>query len=518
MSNIFNSIKVKNPKSSRFDLSHDVKMSMKMGEIVPVLVQECLPGDKYNISQEALFRMMPMVAPIMHKVDVNFYNFFVPNRLVWDNWEKFITGGSFNQVDEILHPPVINKFPVTPSSLPDYMGLPIMPSSNTSVSALPFAAYELIWREYFRDQNLQDPDGEFVKLSDGVQTIGRTASLIAMRRAAWEHDYFTSCLPFAQKGQPVSLPVGEQEVIVDPNYVDPRPSNPGPGMYTATNLTGSVEETIMGVSVQNPVPGTIEDAIYDPKGSLITKNTATTINDLRTAWSLQKWLEKNARAGSRYVESLLAHFGVRAQDYRLQRPEYIGGLKTTMSISEVLQTSATETVTPQGNMAGHGVTVAGGVNNYYAAKEHGFIIGVCVIRPKTAYQQGLHKMFTREDRLDYYWPDFAFLGEQEVLNQEVFFDGADGLNKETFGYIPRYSEYRFQNNRVAGQMRTTLNFWHLGRDFGVRPFLNADFIQCNPSKRIFAVIDTDEDEVVAHVFNKISAIRKMPRYGTPGGL
>jgi hypothetical protein len=254
----------------------------------------------------------------------------------------------------------------------------------------------------------------------------------------------------------------------------------------------------------------------DNSGSMVAKTSELTaeaadINSLRRAFRLQEWLERNARGGTRYIESILAHFGVRSSDARLQRPEYLGGSKGKMVISEVLSTA--ETTLPVGNMAGHGISVSGGNQFQYNVEEHGWIIGLISVTPDTAYQQGLHRSLNKFDRLDYFWPTFANIGEQEVKAKELYGDAVNG--GDTFGYVPRYAEYKYLNSRVAGEMKTSLDYWHLGRIFAAEPNLNGDFIACEPSTRIFAVEDANVDNIYGHIFNNIKAIRKMPKYGTP---
>lgn len=532
---IFNKIQLRSPKYSTFDLSHDHKLSLKMGQLVPCNVQECIPGDRFTLSSEGMFRMMPMIAPIMHKVDITIHHFFVPNRILWDNWEKFITGARGVTADNIVPPYLgMSGRVVTPSGLADYMGLPLgnytgVAASDERISALPFAAYQRIWFDYYRDQNLQDADVyEYIKLADGEQDAGRTGALLDLHERAWEHDYFTSALPFAQKGDAVELPLDIQADITVSHY-----KNPGvPDKFFNTfgdnplwdgtlAIDGDQGASLVGRQGGSPTAeyeGQLRNASETWSAEMEDTSTTTTINDLRTAFSLQKWLEKNARGGTRYIESILAHFGVRSSDKRLDRPEYIGGSKTSMAISEVLQTSETVS-TPQGTMAGHGIGVTGGSTVSYKCEEHGFIISLLSIRPKTAYMQGLPRHFSRMDRTQYYWPDFAFLGEQPILNKELVLDmNVINNNQGTFGYIPRYSEYRYTPSRVSGEMRTTLKFWHMAREFSGTPQLNSTFISCLPTKRIFAVEDEDQDEIVAHIYHKIRATRPIPLYGNPGGL
>jgi hypothetical protein len=322
-----------------------------------------------------------------------------------------------------------------------------------------------------------------------------------MRYRAWEHDYFTSSLPFAQKGAAVDIPIGQIEANAPLKIYDP--SN--------TTLTGSPSSpTVLSGSANQ---GNI------PPGSLFAETEgldlgATTINDLRRAFRLQEWLEKNARGGTRYIENILMHFGVKSSDARLQRPEYITGVKTPVVISEVLNTTGEDAGLPQGNMAGHGVAVTTGKVGTYFCEEHGYIIGIMSVMPKTAYQQGVPKTYLKNDPLDFFWPSFAHIGEQPVTNNEIF--AYTSTANETFGYVPRYAEYKFMPSRVAGDFRTTLDYWHLGRIFNNQPSLNQTFIECTPEQcdRIFAV-QSSEDYLYCHVLNKIRAVRPMPKFGTP---
>ena len=502
--NIFNSVQVEKPKKNVFDLSHDVKMSMKMGNLTPVLVTECVPGDSFQIGCDSLIRFAPMVAPVMHRMDVSVHYFFVPNRLTWENWEKYIVDA--NTPNPLPYINYTDDFTADQKKFLDYMGVP--PNTGTGITqalnALPIAAYQAIYNEYYRDENLVT-EVDYT-LADGNNT-GDVTDLVKMRQRAWEHDYFTASLPFAQKGTAVDIPIGsiDTDVAVNWNNLE---NNLSQVYGLPTGGSTGVFETI-GASAGVSTTGSPE---------MIAKSSEldiqpTTINDLRRAFRLQEWLEKNARGGTRYIENILMHFGVRSSDKRLQRPEYITGLKTPVIISEVLNTSATAEEA-QGNMAGHGVAVSTGKYGNYFCEEHGYIIGIMSVMPQPAYQQGIPKTYLKSDPLDFFWPSFAHIGEQPVTNNELYAYTATA--EDTFGYVPRYAEYKYQPSRVAGDFRTVLDYWHLGRIFATQPALNDTFIECTPDQceRIFAVQD-GEDNLYCQIMHKIKAVRPMPKFGTP---
>lgn len=530
MPKIFDSVRVQKPQYSMFDLSHDHKLSLKMGKLVPAMCMEVVPGDKVNISSQALFRLMPMIAPVMDRIECQFHHFFVPTRILWDSAERFFAGNEDgNTIQPPPAPPILDRdqsYVIDPSSLPNYLGLPVGSISGqpdgVEISALPFAAYQRVFYEYYRDENLDGTDK--IRLQDGEQTAAISNALLVLQDRAWEHDYFTSCLPWAQKGAAVNMPIefaldvpvksaaAEGMGASSPTEMVDAAGNVLANKLFQTSGTGDWEETGAGVN-----------AYYNPDGDLfVGKNdfaSATTVEDFRTAMTLQRWLETAARVGSRFIEFLRGFWNVKSSDGRLQRPEYLGGSTSQVAISEVLQTGESAT-TPQGTMAGHGISVSGGHDVTHFCEEYGFIITMLSVKPKTSYYQGIPRMFSRTvDRFSYPYPQFMHLGEQEVLNMEVYYDDTDqDYSLDTFGYIPRYSEYRYMPGRVSGEMATSLEFWHMGRKFISQPALNDAFIKADPTKRIFAVDDPDIDDIVSHVYFKIYARRPFPKYGTPGGL
>jgi len=497
------------------DLSSYSMFSSNAGELTPLKITEMLPNDTFVGNSEAVIRMSALKRPVMHPLKVKLFHFFCPTRLVWPEWEKWITGDSDVEAPWMT---LNGSNEAEVGSLADYLGVPTEPMVATvKISPMPFAAYIKIYDEYYRDQNLQT--ATFQPLVPGDNDANYSDWLFeAPLQRAWMHDYFTSALPFAQKGTEVQIPLTTTEnVIVD--YDNPEHV---PGLVRkASDDSLAALGDIKTAAGPAPLASSLHDAstnpaAYDPNGTLSVdiQADATSINTLRRAFRLQEWLEKNARGGTRYVESILSHFGIKSSDARLQRPEYIGGSKQNMVISEVLATAETTAANvPVGQMAGHGISVGGGNSFNYSCEEHGFIIGIINVQPVTAYQQGIHRSFTRFNRLDYAWPSFAHIGEQEVLQKELYVGSAtpDGV----FGYVPRYAEFKYMCSRVAGEMRDTLNFWHLGRIFTNDPALNEGFISCYPSTRIFAITESNEDHIFAHVFNKISAVRKLPRYGIP---
>ncbi len=519
---MYDSVKTVQPNYNTFNLSHDKRMTLKMGKLIPILTQEVLPGDRFTIESSHLTRFLPLATPVMHKVDVKVRYFFSPNRLVWDNWEDFITGPeSADDFVEPIHPYIDTA--AEPSSLPDYMGIGTSNHSSTTIAkdinAFPFAHYNFIWNEYFRDQNLQ-AERDY-KLEDGnnAANLGPLTTILPVN---WMHDRFTSSLPFTQKGPEVMLPslisARDASDIYTNGYEQVIKGNAG-GPWQGNVLFAQQSNGLeTGIIAQGNVPGAVNNAGYlDLNGS---HRLDASINDLRQSFAIQRWLELNARAGNRYIEHIQAHYGIKPQDARLQRPEEFGGSVAQIQFSEVLQTStngdATGADTPLATMAGHGIAASGSRKASYYAQEHGWIFAFVYVVPKTAYMQGVPKKFKKVDRYDYYQPLLAHIGEQPVTGQEIYATG-DSTDDDTFGYLPIYDEYRHENNSVSGLMKSELEEWHLARKFDNFPALNAQFVRCEPSLRIFA--DTEsEEQVIMHVHNDVKAKRKIPYYGTPLGL
>lgn len=518
---LFNKIQVKTYGENTFDLSHDVKLSGKMGNLIPCMVLEVVPGDKINLSQESLVRFAPLISPVMHRIDVSIHNFFVPNRILWpeqaasgdEGWENFITGQGSGGYPYLV---ISDTLTADQKTFLDYMGIPPIASGGTAtqINALPIAAYQKIYNEYYRDQNLITAEVDTLVDGDNVANI---TNLLEMRKRAWEHDYFTSALPSAAFGADVEIPLGT--ITLDPAWAATTDA-----VFRKADMTlgvfGAVENVPASPGIG--VSGNAGLFAYDPDGSLV--NSPTAIKDLRRAFKIQEWLELLGRSGKRYIEFLKAFFNVDSKDKRLQRPEYINGSKTPVVISEVLGTAGTfdsadpglPASGPVGQLAGHAIAVGNGNNGSYFVEEHGYIISILSIIPRTAYMQGIPRTYLKTDNYDYYFNQFAHIGEQEIQNRELYAYTVTGAS--TFGYIPRYAEYKYMPNRVAGDFRDSLLYWTMGRKFGALPGLSADFIEVDPDEdaltRIFAVED-GTDYLYMHILHKIYARRQMPVFGNP---
>ncbi|WNK13207.1 MAG: major capsid protein [Microvirus sp.] len=502
----FDSILKNAPKRSKFDMSQEKKLSFNQGELIPILCQDILPGDTFRVHTELLIRLAPMIAPPYTRMAVTVQYYFVPWRLVWNESEHFITGGEEGSVQPI-HP--YFRGPITDrpdlfgtGSLCDYMGIPVFdvpvaaPGQQQNFSALPFRAYQTIYNEYFRDQDLT-PAVPTTKLSGEIDNL-ELIDILKLRKKSWEKDRFTSARPWAQKGEPVTLPVGyaQRSNVINENGI---PATAGP---LVSNATGNL------------------DAGTPAVGSRIENLDVGTINDLRKAHALQRFLEKLARGGSRYAEYLKNIWGTRSADSRLQRPEYLGGFRQPVVISEVLSTyDNTAGNLPQGTMSGHGISVGGNHGFNHTFTEHGYVIGVMHVIPRTSYMQGIPRHFQRFTRLDHAIPDFANLGEQEIKNKEVYIDFSDTTPpvdpEGVFGYEERYGEYKFNQNSSHGDFRGDLAFWTQDRIFPSAPQLNANFVEADPTNRIFAVQDPDIHHLWAQMYNRIDAIRPLPYHADP---
>ncbi|QRV61978.1 major capsid protein [Microvirus sp.] len=486
---IFNFAKIKDRKRNNFDLSYSSALTCKMGDLIPIMNMEVVAGDKFKFNTDMLIRFNPLVAPIYQSIDAYTHFFFIPYRILWDNWENFITGGKDNNKN--YSKPFVYVDPAV-GTLGDYLGLPTN-GHTMSVDAAPFKAYQLIYNEYYRDQNLSDEINILTNLNGAIPNE-LTEPLLTLRKRAWEHDYFTSCLPFAQKGKSVSLPGGTSDIVADGD-LRLMPFN----------------DTILHENQQGYIYGT--DGTKQYAGGLkIGNTTSPTINDFRRALAVQKYQELLARAGSRYTEWLKAFFGTSPADARLQRPEYLGGGKQPVYVQEVLQMSETAT-TALGTFAGK-ATSAG--SSHIVTKEFtepGILMGIMSVIPHTAYYQGVPKQWTKFDRFDHYTPQFEHIGEQPVLNYEVYYQGDSAADSQVFGYLPRYAEYKFSNDEIHGQFRDTLKYWTLARGFSTLPTLSKEFVECSPSNEIFAM--PDEQNLLVQLHHNILAKRKMSVYSTP---
>lgn len=529
---IFNSVKGLQPKRHFFDLSFDKKFTCDMGQLIPLAVQECVPGDNFKLSVESIVRFQPLIAPVLHEINVYVEAFFVPTRLLWSDWEAFITGGVDGQDSHTL--PLWTDYKTTAAAkytLWDYMGFPLvaMTEDDNCPISFPRSAYNLIWNTYYRDENI---DTE-ISLSNND---------ILYRR--WKKDYFTSALPWRQRGGNVGLPLygtapvsGDLLFQKETNYTLNDVFSSGGSLKVRQGNNNTIPSSGHGVGFvftanegnyssfvgrkfvmtdNTTLLGQGSNSLSFQNGTAdLTNVTAGDISDLRLAFQLQKWMERNARCGVRYPEFTLAHFGVSPADSRLQRPEYIGGTKAPLLISEVLQTSETSATSPQGNLSGRGIGVSGDYLGKYVCPEFGYIITLFSIMPKNGYNaQGVNKTFLRRSRYDFYFPEFAHLSEQPVQNKEIFVSGVKATDNATFGYQGIYDEMRHNRGYVCADMRDTFNYWHLNKIYATTPALNSSFLECKPSKRIFAV--QNEPGFVCDVGNVIKAVRPIPKYADPG--
>lgn len=479
-------------KRAKFNLSHYKLLTCDMGELVPVALTEVLPGDTFQQSSAVLLRVSPLLAPVMHPVHVRIHHWFVPHRIVWDQWEAFITGGADGMDDSEF--PTLDAGAPGVGSLADYLGVPPDLASGAHVSALPFRGYSLIWNEWYRDQDLQSPLA--ISKDQGVDSTTN----VTLQNVAWEKDYFTSARPWTQKGPDVTIPLGSTAPVIPEGSAVPTFDVPG--------VTGSSMNVLSG-------DATVRTGGGVPSGSgQLTWNTphlqtdlssavAANINDLRRAFALQRYEEARARYGSRYTE-YLRYLGVRSSDARLQRPEYLGGGKQTIQFSEVLQTGPDSTDDGVANLKGHGIAAVRSNRYRRFFEEHGYVFSLMSVKPKTMYGQALHRTWNRRTKEDFWQRELQHIGQQEILNKELY--AAHATPEGVFGYQDRYDEYRRCESGLAAEFRTDLDFWHYARLFASDPALNADFIKSVPTKRVNAV---ETNDVLWCMVNHRIAARRM---------
>lgn len=539
---IFNKVYGNKPRRNAFNLSYSVKTTMEMGKLYPIAIQEMVPGDTFKLGNEVVINLQPMNAPAYINLNWYCYAFFVPYRVLWDKWEEFITKGQDGDTTIEL-PKFERKQYITDSAfryntLWDYFGFPtgVVPSGMSAPVDFPWRAYNLIWNEYFRDENLQDPVG-----TDPTDTT--IAFNTDVLNVNWGKDYFTAALPFSQRGTASALPItmdisGLGVVFNDTDLpIFAQITDGEGGSQTRVYQKRNGDISVLSNSSGQPLDATqkflnadISGAGADVTGKI--NSTSADVEDLRMMFAIQRWQEINARGGVRYTEFLRAQYGTSPRDERLQRPEFIGGCKSPIIVQNVLQQSNADNnsasqKTLVGTKYGQGMTAD--VNNLgtYYASEFGVMMIVAFLRPKTSYMQGINRQWLKNNTFDFFNPLFTSLGEQEVLNEEIFAKSGDSdpltdknSNRSIWGYEARYNEMRYNADLVTGKMRpakqtgeASFDYWHLGRYFDQLPNLNGEFLKCNPDKRIFQA--TDEVGFICHIGNRIKALRPLPYMAVP---
>lgn len=519
MSHNFSQVPSADIARSTFKRDNGVKTTFDAGELIPIYIDEVLPGDTFNVKMASFARLSTPLVPIMDNLFMETHFFCVPVRLVWDNWQKF-NGEQIDPGDstDYLIPQI--AAPVAGFALHsvyDHLGIPIN-ITGFNISALPLRAHNLIWNEWFRDQNLQDSLP--VPKGDGPDAD----TLYTIKRRGKRHDYFTSALPWAQKGPAVTLPLG----TVAPVYMYSAASTIPTPNKSALIRNSATDATTAGTNALNSFNGSLNigggggaNQKLDPNGTLYTDlNAATsaTINSLRLASQIQRLYERDARGGTRYTEVVRCHFGVVSPDARLQRPEYLGGGSTRININPIAQTSSTDATTPQGNLAAIGTASATGHGFTKSFTEHCILLGYVSVRADLNYQQGVNRMWSRRTRWDFFWPDLAQIGEQTILNKEIYVTGTS-TDSQAFGYQERYAEYRYKPSTITGLFRSaapgSLDYWHLAQQFGSLPVLNDSFIQDNPPVDRISAVPSEPNFILDTFFSETCA-RPLPMYGVPG--
>lgn len=535
MKHAFSMIPKTNIERSSFDRSFGYKTTFNEGLLIPFFCDEVLPGDTFKLKTSVLARLSTPIVPVMDNMFLDMQFFFVPNRLLWDHWTNF-NGEQRDPTDstDYLVPTITSPVGGFASqSIFDYLGLPTG-VANLSVNSLPLRAYNLIWNEWYRDENLQDSVTVEHGDSDNVSNY-------QLLKRGKRHDYFTSCLPWPQKGSAVTIPlagdISAKSVMDLPHYSTDGSTPVTPLRFTVGSTNSSAinfnlasrsfsdGRSYWTSSSSSPTLGAgllMDQSNLDSLANMLqltsTTQSSVNVNDLRSAFQIQRLLERDARGGTRYTEILRSHFGVISPDARLQRPEYLGGCSTPVNINPVQQTSATTSVTPQGNLAAFGYISNTHDDFNHSFVEHGYILGLMSVRADLTYQQGINRMWSRQSRFDFYWPSLAHLGEQAVLNKEIFAQGTDE-DDQVFGYQERYAEYRYKPSLITGKLRSsdpqTLDVWHLSQKFTTLPKLNSDFIEENPPiSRVVAV--QNEPHFIGDFYFDLKCIRPMPLYGVPG--
>lgn len=488
---------------STFDRTHGHKTTFDAGYLIPFFIDEVLPGDTFNVSATLFARLATPIKPLMDNMFLDTHWFFVPNRLVWSNWEKFC-GAQDDPGDstDFTIPTLNDSSTISEGSLGDYFGIPTG-VSLTGINALPFRCYSLIYNEWFRDQNLQD------SLTYQTGDTKESVANFPLKRRGKRHDYFTACLPWPQKGDSVSIPLGTSAPIrTDAN------SGTDVSVYSTDDSAYRKLYAADTYVERSSVAGLEADRLEAD----LTNATAATINSLRQAFQVQKLLERDARGGTRYQELVKSHFGVTGNDARFQRPEFLNSSSTPIIVNPVQQQSSTDATTPQGNLAAFGTGFSTNVGFTKSFTEHGYIMGIVSVRADLTYQQGLERMWSRQTRYDFYWPALAHIGEQAVLNKEIYAQGT-GADDNVFGYQERFAEYRYKPSRISGEFRsnaaTSLDLWHLSQEFGSLPTLDDTFMQETPPvSRVVAV--ATEPEFLFDSYIQMRCARPMPVYGVPG--